>query len=800
MGVIWNKVWFDLWHNRMRTLLAVISIAAGVFIVGVMFGMSDLLTTNLDKSHKAVVPPHMNIALGQLVDRDVLIDLKNVPGVENVDPYCNVSASYKIDPTKDWRPGVIQLRDDYTNQKYEMVQLREGNWPQKGEIGIERMAAGFLNTGVGDQVIFKMGNNERAFPITGKIRHPFVPPPQFQDLAFFFADAETLERFGIPVGKFNSVFVRVTPYSAEYAKEIATAIKDRLGKQNISVGAIVYEDPDKHWGRSFFDSVNLVLQLLAILSVVISAVLVYNTLSNLITQQTDQIGILKAIGGKAGTIVQIYLSEALVYGILALVIAIPLGALVAFGMAQSFLQLFNIDYTNFEISTIALVFQIISAIVVTLLAGLIPTMQGAMITVRQAIASYGLGSDFGSSWLDRWVEKIGARLLPSHYATSLGNMFRRKGRLILTQVVLITAGFAFLVVMSLNSSIARTLDVYYGRHQYDTVLQFSDLQRADPVMTLASMVDGVERAELHLIQSASLLKEGQLIKEAGIGAYLEGIPPGSDFSQPLMIAGRWLQPGDGRMVVIKRDMAEKNKIQVGDVVTLNLGALGKDTWQVIGIYEPVFTGSFSGDFLYAPLDALYEATNKWNRGSLLYVRTTEHSAAFRAQVTGKLKEMYDKNRYHISQTNTESEARSTNEFSFSTITVMLTALSVIVAIVGGIALMGALSISVVERTKEIGVMRAVGARSRTIIGVFLMEGILQGLLSCLVAIPLSFAVGQPLATALGQVMFGAKLDYAYNWSAVGIWLVIMLVISAIASILPARSATRISVRESLAYA
>ena len=68
------------------------------------------------------------------------------------------------------------------------------------------------------------------------------------------------------------------------------------------------------------------------------------------------------------------------------------------------------------------------------------------------------------------------------------------------------------------------------------------------------------------------------------------------------------------------------------------------------------------------------------------------------------------------------------------------------------------------------------------------------------AVPISFLSGQFLATALGQVMFSANLDYAYNYAAVGIWLVIVVIISVLASVLPARNATRISVRDSLAYA
>ena len=86
MGTLWYKIWFDLWHYKTRTLLAVLSIAAGVFAVGAMFGMSELLLTNMDQSHQAVLPPHMNVILGTLADYDALINLRQVPGVEDIEP------------------------------------------------------------------------------------------------------------------------------------------------------------------------------------------------------------------------------------------------------------------------------------------------------------------------------------------------------------------------------------------------------------------------------------------------------------------------------------------------------------------------------------------------------------------------------------------------------------------------------------------------------------------------------------------------------------------------------------------
>ena len=541
-------------------------------------------------------------------------------------------------------------------------------------------------------------------------------------------------------------------------------------------------------------------EILAIICVIISAILVYNTLSNLITQQTDQIGILKAIGGKTSTIIRIYLVSTLVYGTLAFLIALPLGAIVAFALTKYMLNLFNIDFNQFQYSHQAIMFQALSALAAPLLAGLPPILQGASITVRQAIASYGLGGDYRSGWLDRLVENIGKRWLPSYYAQSLGNMFRHKGRLLMTQLVLVAAGSAFLMVMSLNSSLALTLDNFFKRQNYETVIQFRQNQRADRVTALAQTVPGVEQVELQLVQAASMFNEGQLVKEAGIGTNIRSIPEGSDFYKPLIVAGRWFAPGDGRAIVISRDSAEKNNIHVGDVVTLDLGEMGKDKWQVIGFYEPVFVGGFVSDSIYAPQNALYESTKKHNQGSILLIRTNSTDPEFTSDVTKRLKDLFENKSMKVVDSQTQADLRATNEWQFSIVTSMLLALSVIVAIVGGIALMGALSIGVIERTKEIGVLRAIGARSPTILGMFVMEGIFQGSLSWLVSIPISLIASPAAASALGHAMFGATLDYQYNWSAVVIWLGIIIVVSVLASLFPARGAIRISVRDSLAYA
>jgi putative ABC transport system permease protein len=411
-----------------------------------------------------------------------------------------------------------------------------------------------------------------------------------------------------------------------------------------------------------------------------------------------------------------------------------------------------------------------------------------------------LGGDFGSTWLDRGVERIGQRFLSSPYAIALGNLFRRKGRLLLTQLVLITAGIMFLAVMNLSASLDFTLNNDFRRRNYDTLLYFDQNRRIDRAVDIAQSLEGVEKAEVWFTQSASILREGQRAKEAGVGTEIDGLPIGSDFYQPLIVAGRWLQPGDGRVIVMNRKTADDNHIKLGDTVTLDLAELGKDDWQVVGFYQLIFSGDFSTDVVYAPRDALFEATKKYNKGGQLYVRTRAHDAASTNTLTERLKDLYKSKNMEVSFSTTIPETRKSAGDQFGITTTMLMSLAIVVAVVGGIGLMGSLSISVVERTREIGVMRAIGAHSVTIMGMFVMEGILQGMISWLVAAPLSFVLGRPMANSLGQVMFSTNLDYQYNVGAVAVWLVVILIISTLASILPARSATRISVRDSLAYA
>jgi putative ABC transport system permease protein len=136
---------------------------------------------------------------------------------------------------------------------------------------------------------------------------------------------------------------------------------------------------------------------------------------------------------------------------------------------------------------------------------------------------------------------------------------------------------------------------------------------------------------------------------------------------------------------------------------------------------------------------------------------------------------------------------------FEIIVAFLMVMAILLAVVGGIGLMGTMSINVLEQTREIAVMRAIGAADGAVIRIVIAQGLLIGALSwaigAIVAVPLSIG----LSTVVGNAFIRSPLTYTFSAGGGVLWLAIVILLAALASILPARNASRVSVRDALAY-
>lgn len=153
----------------------------------------------------------------------------------------------------------------------------------------------------------------------------------------------------------------------------------------------------------------------------------------------------------------------------------------------------------------------------------------------------------------------------------------------------------------------------------------------------------------------------------------------------------------------------------------------------------------------------------------------------------------------IDTVSTMETERVEAEVIFDVMVSLLLVMAILLALVGGLGLMGTMSINVLERTREIGVLRAIGAPNRSVAMVFILEGVGIGVLSWIMGAALAIPMSQALNAAVGSATLGQPLTYSYSLQGMWLWLAVVIVLSALASFIPARNASRLTVREVLAY-
>jgi putative ABC transport system permease protein len=299
--------------------------------------------------------------------------------------------------------------------------------------------------------------------------------------------------------------------------------------------------------------------------------------------------------------------------------------------------------------------------------------------------------------------------------------------------------------------------------------------------------------------SAKIRLMGQPESDDDKSATVFGVPLPTELYGAQLRVGRWLKPDDTDAVVLNQKLAEDLGVGVGDWITLDHGLKGTSDWQVVGLlFDPVINNS-----AHVPREPMIRAIGEVGRASTLWVQTNRSDAEGEKEVAQELRAYFDAHKIKVNAQSiffddTASEIIQGILFRFGIIISLLAAMAVIIAIVGSIGLSGVLSLSVLERRREIGVMRAIGASSGKISRLFIGEGLILGILSWLIALPLSIPAGYAMTQAMGVAL---QTEIVYRYTPVGAfyWLGIIVVLSIVASWFPARGATRISVRESLAY-
>ena len=779
----WRKAAGDLLMHKGRTLLVIVAIAVGLAGSGVILNAWALVEVATTEGFHASDPAAATLRL-DLVDSALLARVRRVPGVRDVQARRVTSARATVGGAS--VSAMLFTVEDFTALRIGRVLPKVGEWPPAdGSLTIETSSVAFSGAAVGEDVQLGFGAGRLvATRVRGIVRDVTLAPGWMEHVLYGFVSQETLERMGAP-SAMNELQLVVSDHSLDRdgVRRIAYAARAAAEASGRRVFDVDVPVPGEHIHAAQMDSLLYTQGAFALMALVLSALLVVNLVSAMLAGQTREIGVMKAIGGRWQQIAAMYLVVAAVLGVAALAPAVPIALVAGRQYAAVKAELLNFEIAGHAVPAWVIALQVVVGILLPVIAAAFPVWRGCRIQVSDALRDVGI-SDAGST--DGLAYRVSGLSRPLLF--SLRNAFRRRQRMALTLLALATGGAVFLGALNLRASVLGATGAIFDTQHYDFSLRVSEPQVADSLEMMVRAVSGVEAAEAWTGARATIDHGDGL---SGNSIPVTAAPAGTQMLSPTVLEGRWLRAGDTRALVVNRGAQHADgALQVGATVRLTIDAV-TERWTVVGLVE-----STPGPTAYATREALVA------RGGgvrTIVVRSAIPGDVAQLDLIQRLRGALADRGVSVSSSTMLAESRRSTEDHLLMVVDFLGSMGWLMLLVGGLGLASTMGLAVLERTREIGVLRAIGARHSTILIMIQVEGLTVALLSWALAIPLSIPMSVFLAKAFSRIMLRVPVTYVPNMTGVGIWLGLAVVVSLLACAWPARRAMRVPTAAALAY-
>jgi putative ABC transport system permease protein len=791
------KVLRDLASNKTRTLLVILSIAVGVLAVGATLTIQTVLAREMERNWRSINPASGRIDTGSTFSESFVASVRHMPEIADAEGRARMFVRVQLDPndSNNFKYIDITAINDFDALRLNTMDRTAGAaWPpaRRGIVlGSNSMA--LLGVGIGDVIDVRTWDGKSIkLTVTGSAWTADEGGGPFLFAATGWVSSNTWTYLGQPEGH-NALFFRVKERATEFehVNAVAKKIEERAKRQGLGPSINVPTEPDKHPAAQPVNAIVALMTLLGSVSLALSGFLVINTVSAVLAQHVRQIGVMKTVGARGGQLAGMYFSMVLIYGVLSLLIALPLG-LIGARLFVQFLgsNLLNLRIADFSPPTSVFALQFGIALIAPIVAALAPVWSGTRKTVREALSDYGLDASSKPNKRDNLFSRFVPISRP--VMISLRNTFRRKGRLTLTMITLVLGGAVFIGVVSARQGLVRTLDAALAYWGWDYSVSFASSYPEETIVRVAKSVPGVRAVETWGWGGAARINED---RSEGAGFTITAPPADTEMLNAIMNEGRWITENDTDGIVLNTDALKLMPgVGLGDVIDLKINGTIRAKVRVVGIAQGVLTGPVG----YMNRTSFLKIAQQGSKVGYIAIKTDSSDVTRHLSIAREMEEAFKRANIRVSGTQQMAQQRIAIMSQFDIIIYMLLAMAILLAVVGGLGLAGTMSINVIERTREIGVMRAIGANSSAIRRIVVSEGVLIGVISWMIAAALALPFSYAIVTLL-QSALQFEVLHAFSLPGLFGWLAAVIAIATIASVLPAWNASRLTVREVLAY-
>src|SRR6266540_148273 len=767
---MWRATLRGLVAHKLRLGLTALAVVLGVAFVAGTFVLTDTIDHTFDNLFAQVnkgvaVTVRASSAFGQARARVPETLLPRIEAVDGVARAEGIVQGYAQVVGPDGKPittgGAPTFGLNWAPAPENPLSLRAGRAPQKdGEAAVDVGTAEKAELNVGDRVQVLFQGPPERFTVVGLLG--FGNADNLAGATIVAFDTATAQRVLDSEGKFDSIEVAARAGVSDIALRNRIAATLPHGIQAIT-GAKATEESAKQVkeGLGFFRTALLVFAGIALF---VGTFIIFNTFSIIVAQRTRELGLLRALGASGGQVTRSVLAEAVIVGLLASGVGLGLGVLIAIGLT-GLLKAFGIALPS---------------------SGLLFGLFGS---VGQPIRFVGIGVALiflGVAMLAPLVARPLSRVIGAPFARvfkvpgRLGreNASRNPRRTASTasalMIGLALVAFVSIFVQSLKASVD---DVLTRSLRADFILSTSQFTGFTPAAARA--VRGVEGAG---VVSELRGDQDSQVKIAGKTRFVSGVDPATigKVLDLQVTSGSIADLSEGG-IVLKSDAVKGHGWKVGDRIPVRFPSGGEQRIPLVAIFD---ADTFVGDYLISIDTFEHEFTQQFDQQVLIKAAPGVSPESLRGPIEQAVKP------FGNVTVDDQAQFRTDQSKQLDTLLGLVTALLLLAIVIALFGIVNTLVLSIFERTREIGLLRAVGMTRRQVRGMIRWESVIIAVFGAVMGIVIGLFFGWSLVQALKDQ---GVTRFAVPGGQLVIYVIVAGLFGVIAAVWPARRAARLDV-------
>lgn len=772
-----KKAWQDLARHKSRTFVIILSITFCLSMVGTLLNTKLLFEQAQNESMKSTNAADATFTTSTF-NKDISF-LKKVKGVQSAE-----------------RKWVTRARAEIgrSNKNFELTALPEngafsinkirfpGNIPsnQKG-IYLDQSTMDALHLKKGSAITLSLpGKSKKTLKVAGAVKDYYKTPITYSGKGYGYLTEKSFRDLGAEKG-YNTVQLTFKSGTPENQTQKITAdAASALKAHDVSVSRTEQAEEPFFLRKTMADSILLLLILLGGLSLILGILLVVHLFYRMVAEQAFEMSVMKVLGAGTRHFWMQYGAVLGYIGTMVFLFSTIISSSASWFFSKELVQRLNMGEPHFSYSKYVLLAALVLSFLVPALAAVFPIAR-----IVRIKAADGL-QQMRQQKVKRTEKRNFGRFF-TYRVLSVRNAFSKKLQLLTNIVMLSFGGAVIIACMALNSSLLSTLKGIQHYWNYDVEWDVQTPLSTDQLIKKAENVQHVKNAEAWTTRNTELQQQGASDKH---NALLVALPAKTEMVRPKMEKGNWLKKQD--TIVVNRDVEQLiGNVNPGDKLKLKIGDKTK-VWRISGI----MSGQLNGPAIYMERDQ-YASWMKNNSSNRVVAKISSPAADHSYQTISDADKVFAKNMIAVQSVQTASDMTDRPLEIIQLIYYAIMAVGVLFAAVGAFNLMTAMSVNVLERKKEIGVIRSMGGTKRKIYSLFIGEGILIASISWAISAALAYPLHLFLSQKVGESLLHDSLQNVFPISGIVFWLAASIIIGVFASMLPAGKAANQPLRELL---